>query len=184
LKIYTKTGDKGSTGLIGGARVGKDHIVIECVGALDELNSSIGLVCTLSSGLPMDFLLERVQSLVFEVGSEIASPEEHVRSQLAALGTIVGDLERSMDIQVSMLPELRNFVLPGGTELAGRLHFARCMARSAERRIVLYSKQTPVRPELLAFLNRLSDWLFVAARTANHEAGMPEPVWMKETEES
>ena len=181
MKIYTKTGDEGQTGLIGGARIDKDDPAVEAFGALDELNSAIGLVRARSSESPLDFLLERLQRLVFEVGAEVASPPDHVRSQEAALGTIVTDLERSMDIQESMLPELKNFVLPGGSELGARLHWARCMARRAERRIVALGKSKELRPELLVFLNRLSDWMFLAARTANHESGLPEPVWNKDT---
>lgn len=180
MKIYTRTGDDGSTGLIGGSRVEKDAVVIEAVGTLDELNSSIGSVRTLTAEWPLEFLLERIQRIVFEVGSEIASPEEHARSQQATLGNIVEVLERSMDVQTKMLPELKNFILPGGTELASRIHWARCLARRAERQIVLLSRQVSVRSELLVFLNRLSDWLFIAARTANHDSGLPEPIWIKE----
>ena len=180
MKIYTRTGDTGSTGLIGGARVDKDDDVVEAIGALDELNSAIGLVRNLTSDWPLEFLLERIQNIVFEVGAEVASPAEHIRAQRATLGNIVEVLERSMDVQTQMLPELKNFVLPGGSELASRLHWARCMARRAERQIVLFRRKVPVRAELMEFLNRLSDWLFIAARTANHEMGLPEPVWIKE----
>lgn len=180
MKIYTKTGDNGTTGLIGGSRVDKDDVTVEAFGALDELNSSIGLVRAKSSDWPLDFLLEKIQKLVFELGAEVASPPEHARAQQATLGTIVNDLERSMDIQTALLPELKNFVLPGGGELGARLHWARCMTRRAERRLVELGRSKEIRPELLVFLNRLSDWLFLAARTANHESGLPEPVWNKE----
>lgn len=183
MKIYTKTGDDGSTGVIGGARLTKDDLAIECFGALDELNSAIGHVRVVSGEWPLDLLLQRIQRLVFEVGSEVASPAEHKRSQAAVLGSIVTDLERSMDMQEAMLPKLSHFILPGGSELGSRLHLARVQCRRAERRIVALSKVQGLRHELLEFVNRLSDWLFMAARTANHEARVSETVWIKENEE-
>lgn len=180
MRIYTRTGDDGTTGLIGGGRVDKDDLAIEVFGALDELNCAVGLARVHGSGWPLDMLLERVQRLIFEVGSEIASPVGHKQSQTANLGTVVSDLERSIDLQVKMLPQLQHFVLPGGCELAARLHVARVLCRRAERRLVGLGKSKDVRPELIEFVNRLSDWLFVAARTANHEFGADEPVWIKE----
>lgn len=180
MKIYTRTGDDGTTGLIGGRRVDKDDLVVEACGALDELNAAIGLVRTVSGGWPLDLLLERVQGLVFEVGAETASEEGRPHACTAELVTIDQDLERSIDIQQSMLPKLTRFILPGGSEVGARLHFARTVCRAAERRMVALARQKPVRQEILTFLNRLSDWMFVAARTANHEAGRPEHEWQKE----
>lgn len=180
MNIYTKTGDSGTTGLIGGRRVPKDDVVIEMVGALDELNAAIGSVRTLTEDWPLEFLLEKSQRLVFEIGSEVASCSEGVEPRVAELRNIVENLERSIDLQTRMLPELKNFVLPGGCELAARLHWARCMARRAERQFVRFSREFKARNELLVFLNRLSDWLFVAARTANQDAGLDEPIWTKE----
>lgn len=180
VKIYTKTGDDGTTGLIGGSRTSKDSRRIECIGRLDELNSAIGYVRVLTRELPFEFLLTRVQNVLFEIGSEVASPGEHARSQQATIGTIIEDLERSIDVQTRMLPELQNFILPGGCELSARLHLARCGTRAAERELIRFSQEEQVRPELLAFLNRLSDWLFVCARSANHDSGTIEPIWTKE----
>lgn len=184
MKIYTRTGDDGTTGLIGGSRVGKDDIRIEAVGALDDLNAQVGLARSVAGESPLDFLLERIQNAVFEIGSEIASPDGHARSQRAHLGNIVESLERSIDSQTLMLPELRNFVLPGGSEFASRLHVSRVRAREAERRVYALHRSSPVRTELMEFLNRLSDWMFVAARTANHDAGVTEPIWIKEGQEA
>lgn len=183
MKIYTRTGDSGTTGLIGGKRVDKDDLRIEAVGALDDLNAHLGLARSAANESPLDFLLERLQKAVFEVGSELASPDEHARSQEANLQGVVPALERSIDSQTSMLPELKNFILPGGSEFACRLHVARCKVREAERRLVSLNKMDPVRAELLEFLNRLSDWMFVASRTANHDAGVTEPIWIKEDSE-
>lgn len=183
MKIYTKTGDRGTTGLIGGRRVDKDDLRIEAVGALDELNAHLGFARSGAGGSPLDFLLERLQKAVFEVGAEVASPDEHARSHQADLDRVVTALERSIDSQTAMLPELRNFILPGGSEFSSRLHLARSSAREAERRLVSLNKQDPVRAELLEFLNRLSDWMFVAARTANLDAGVTEPIWTKEDSE-
>ena len=180
MKIYTRTGDDGTTGLIGGLRVEKDSPMIELVGALDELNTALGHVRVMTSDSPLDFLLTRLQAIVFEIGAEVSSPHEHRQSHTARLGSIVESLERSIDMQWQLLPDLKNFVLPGGCELASRLHWARCLCRRAERQIVLFARDSSVRPELLAVLNRLSDWLFVAARSANHDLGFDEPVWSKE----
>lgn len=176
MKIYTRTGDDGTTGLIGGARTKKDDSLIEALGALDELNAAIGLARVVSTEWPLDLLLGRIQQAVFEIGAEVASPSEHRMSQRAALGPLLEDLERSIDIQEAVLPKLAKFVLPGGCELGARLHFSRTVCRRAERRLVGLG----LRPELLAAVNRLSDWLFVAARTANHDSGRPEPTWSKE----
>lgn len=180
MKIYTKTGDDGSTGLIGGERTSKSSERIECVGCLDELNSTIGFARVLTKESPFEFLLTKIQNVIFEVGAEMASPGNHARSHEANLGTIIDDLERSIDLQARILPELRFFVLPGGSELAARLHLARCSARVAERRLIGFSEQQPVRSELIIFLNRLSDWLFMCARSANHDSGTLEPIWSKE----
>lgn len=181
MKIYTRTGDEGTTGLIGGSRVSKSDAAIECFGSLDELNTVLGLVRSNAQGWMLDLLLERIQRVVFEIGSEVASPADHRMSQTASLGTIVEDLERSIDVQEALLPELTQFILPGGSELGSRLHLARVFCRRAERRMVALNEIQHVRPELLVFINRLSDWLFVAARTANHDAGRPEAVWTKES---
>lgn len=180
MKIYTKTGDTGTTGLIGGERVSKHELAIECFGSLDELNSMLGHTRAAGQEWMLDILMDRIQRAVFEIGSEVASPQSHRQSQRAELGTIVADLERSIDVQEALLPKLANFVLPGGSELASRLHLSRVFCRRAERRLVALAADQSVRPELLSFLNRLSDWLFVAARTANHDAGRTETVWTKD----
>lgn len=180
MRIYTRTGDDGTTGLVGARRTSKDDAVIEAIGTIDELNSAIGFVRAISADSPLDFMLERLQNTLFEIGAEVASDGSSRQSHQAGLVDKVEALERSMDSQNKLLPELREFVLPGGSELAARLHLARTAARLAERRLVAYSRISPVRSELLAFLNRLSDWMFVAARTANNEACLPDVVWIKE----
>lgn len=180
MRIYTKTGDKGDTGLIGGSRVSKADPVIEAVGGLDELNSALGLARLYSGGSELDPLLERAQRVVFEVGSEVACPSDGRFDVRAFLGTIVEDLELSIDAQDERLPKLTQFILPGGGALAVHIHAARSACRSAERRLVALSEDRPVRNDLIVFVNRLSDWLFTAARTANLNEGKSETVWYKE----
>ncbi|MBS1721652.1 MAG: cob(I)yrinic acid a,c-diamide adenosyltransferase [Armatimonadetes bacterium] len=179
MKIYTKTGDDGTTGLIGGSRATKADPLIGCVGSLDELNAALGWLRVVTKEWPLDFFLARIQNLLFEVGAEIASPDGHKQSHKANLGTITEDLERSIDMQSKILPELKQFILPGGSEMAARVHLVRASCRRAERKVVSLSEARPVRAEILAFLNRLSDWLFIAARTANADSGYAEPVWTK-----
>jgi cob(I)alamin adenosyltransferase len=179
LRIYTKTGDKGETGLIGGSRVSKSDPVIEAVGGLDELNSALGLARLYSAETEFDALLERAQRVVFEVGSEVACPPDGRFDVRAALGGVVEALEQSIDDQDARLPKLTQFILPGGGALAVHLHAARSTCRSAERRLVALGHERPIRGELIVFVNRLSDWLFTAARTANLNEGRAETVWYK-----
>jgi cob(I)alamin adenosyltransferase len=178
MKIYTKTGDDGSTGLLGGSRVRKDDARIDCYGIIDELNAMIGWAAT---GAPeaLGVLLRGVQSDLFVIGSHLAVPDgAAVPASVPSLDEAsIAKLEMQIDAAVAQLPELRSFILPGGCELAGRLHVARTVCRRAERRIVGFSLDRPVSPVILTYLNRLSDWLFVQARRANHLAGVADIPW-------
>jgi len=180
VKIYTKTGDKGQTGLVGGGRVEKDSLRIQAIGEVDELNAAIGVArCYGSGGLA----LAKIQNWLFDLGAELATPEG-TRFQNAALADEhVKWLEQSIDKQTSELPALKNFILPAGTELAAALHYARCVCRRAERSALALQREEPVREVVLVFLNRLSDWLFVSARTANRLAGVQDVEWKKSEEE-
>ena len=149
MKIYTKSGDQGQTGLIGGNRVSKDDLRIETFGTLDELNCFVGWARLAGRDWPLDIFLGRIQNVLFELGSEIASQPESKQSVVAELGTIVEDMERSIDIQTTLLPELKRFVIPGGSELAARLHICRTIARRAERSVVKLSRQQIVRTEII-----------------------------------
>lgn len=190
MKIYTKTGDGGETGLFGGPRVSKDDARIEACGAVDELNALLGTIRAAGregwaedGWLPAMGEIERhlanVQAQLFAVGAELAAPPgAATRSGLPPIEPAwVEELERQIDAWEAVLQPLRHFILPGGTPLAASLHHARAVARRAERRVVGLHRRSPVSPAVLAYLNRLADFLFVAARAANHAQGMAEPVW-------
>lgn len=180
MKVYTKTGDNGTTGLVGGARASKADLRIQALGDLDEANCHLGLLRATRLSETMDTLVARAQARLFETGSEVASIEGARVSYSAELGSIVEDLEGSMDEMEGTLEPLRQFVLPGGSPAGAQAHLARAVCRRAERSLVALSGTTPVRGDLLRFLNRLSDWLFVAARTLNRRDGCTETAWAKE----
>jgi cob(I)alamin adenosyltransferase len=178
LKIYTKTGDTGQTGLVGGGRTSKASVRVEAIGCVDELNSTIGLVRVVGTDdEAIESLLEAIQSRLFDIGGEVASPPSTARRVENLSSDQIKELEASIDVQTAALPELRNFILPGGSELAARLHLARAVCRRAERAVLALHKQEPQRGEILMYLNRLSDWLFVAARTANRLEGVEDVAW-------
>ncbi len=179
MKIYTGQGDEGETGLYGGKRVSKDSLIIEAIGALDELNASVG-VCRIYAKKNKDLedWLERIQYWIFEVGAEICTPKENPSFKKSVSVDQIKELECSMDDQESSLPSLKNFILPGGSDLAAYLHLARTICRRAERRILQLCKKENVRPEILIFLNRLSDWLFIFARVANIRFEEEDILWI------
>lgn len=177
MKIYTKTGDAGETGLIGGLRVAKTTPRISAIGDIDELNAVIGLARIESRSFVIDEVLARIQNWLFEAGAEVASPGEE-RFETISL-EFVGQLERSMDDMNADLPDLTNFILPGGSELAARLHVARSVCRRAERTVLELNSVEPVREEVRILLNRLADWLFVAARLANKLNSVQDVSWKR-----
>ncbi|HEY0007126.1 MAG TPA: cob(I)yrinic acid a,c-diamide adenosyltransferase [Tepidisphaeraceae bacterium] len=179
MKIYTKTGDDGTTGLIGGDRVRKDDLRLNCYGTVDELNASLGVVMV-TAGEELRTSLALVQSELFVIGSYLAAPENDPTAQkyLPPLDEgMIGRLEMQIDSAEAALPPLKNFILPGGTETASRLHVARTVCRRAERLIVGFSMDRPVHGVIVTYLNRLSDWLFVQARLANFDAGVEDVPW-------
>jgi cob(I)alamin adenosyltransferase len=179
MKIYTKTGDDGSTGLIGGQRVSKSDARIDCTGSVDELNAFIGLAAI---GAPQQQAgkLRLVQNELFIIGSHLGTAEAQPPSTLPAFEeSSISRLEMEIDSAESQLPPLRNFILPGGTETSARLHIARTVCRRAERVLVSFSHDRPVPHGVLTYLNRLSDWLFVQARWANHAAGVEDVIWTR-----
>jgi cob(I)alamin adenosyltransferase len=180
MKIYTKTGDEGETGLYGGARVSKASMRVEAYGEVDELNSALGWARVCVSDAELDGVLDQVQNDLFEVGAELGSTAE--RKQKGSMPLIeepqVRALERAIDKYEEGPPPLTSFVLPGGSEGAARFHLARCICRRAERALVQLGGQEAVRGELFRYLNRLSDLLFVLARHANHQAGVPDIPWV------
>lgn len=179
VRIYTRTGDGGTTALFGGDRVSKDDARVEAYGTVDEVNAAIGLARAACGDQDLDRRLARIQQELFELGADLADPRA---GQDPGRRWRLGDeqvrtLESEIDAFSEETPPLRRFILPGGGELGARLHLARTVARRAERRVVTLARGGQVNPAAIRYLNRLSDWLFAAARAANHRAGAPEVTW-------
>lgn len=180
FKIYTKTGDKGSTSLIGGVRVAKNHVRIESYGTVDELNSYLGMVSDMASNEQVTEWLREVQDRLFTIGSALAtSPDKEVKMKLPDLhDEDVTWLEQRIDEMNDVLPEMRSFILPGGGVAASTAHVARCVCRRAERICVGMQQNNEEVPDLIIrYLNRLSDFLFVVARYIVHLNGAQEIPW-------
>ncbi len=196
-RVYTRTGDRGDTGLVGGHRIGKDDLRIECYGTVDELNATIGLarIHTQAPAMPtaaaaaeadalrgLDAILGRIQNELFNLGSTLATRAEDLRpTQPIIRAEHISRLEQELDQFNDELPELRSFVLPGGGSLGAALHLARTVCRRAERLTVALSRRDTVPPEAVQYLNRLSDALFVFARHAARITGAAEILWQPET---
>jgi len=181
MKIYTRTGDDGTTGLFGGGRVGKDDPRIECYGTIDELNAALGVAACVAPA-PTAEQLQQIQHDLFTIGAHLATPPESPSAARLPLldETMVSRLEMQIDSADVHLQPLREFILPGGVEAAARLHVARTICRRAERLLTRLALDRPgINPLILVYLNRLSDHLFVAARLANHLAGAPDIAWRK-----
>lgn len=178
MKIYTRTGDKGQTGLVGGARISKTSARIAAIGEVDELNAALGVAVASRLDEDLEAELEWVQNRLFDIGSELAAPEHREGLPLLAEED-VDRVERSIDRLTSTLPPLRQFILPGGTPQSAALHLARGICRRAERTAFSLAREEPVRAEVLQYLNRLADWLFVAARTANNRQNVTDIAWKK-----
>jgi cob(I)alamin adenosyltransferase len=178
FKIYTKTGDAGQTSLIGGVRVPKYHLRIESYGTVDELNSYIGLVKESITDIHVKNILYEIQDRLFTVGSVLASDPEKSKMKIPDLHEEdVTLLETEMDAMDLVLPELNNFILPGGNIAASYCHVARCVCRRAERLVVHLQTESEV-PQIIAiYLNRLSDFLFMLSRKIVHDAGAIETPW-------
>lgn len=179
FRIYTKTGDKGDTGLFGGGRVRKDDARVEAYGTVDELNAVLGLAAATTDDAQIRGWLGRIQSELFVLGSELATPDPaHVKKQVVPLDTAtIAHWEEVIDAVDAELPPLTHFILPGGVPAAAHLHLARTVCRRAERRVLTFAAGAELRPACVAYLNRLSDLLFVLARLVNHRAGTQEPIW-------
>lgn len=177
MKIYTKSGDDGTTGLYGGDRVSKTGLRIQAIGEIDELNAVVGVARTHSKGDSLDPLLARIQDWLFDLGAELACPPggKFQVAKISERHALI--LEESMDAQAQALPELKAFILPGGSSLAAHLHLARSVCRRAERAVLELHGETPIRESVRVFLNRLSDWLFVSSRTANQSRNVNDIAW-------
>lgn len=181
MSIYTKSGDKGETGLLGGRRVSKSDPRIEAIGAVDELNAHMGMLATLS--LAKDEILKQVQDDLFTLGAQLADPDRQPDSKQPAVNqpgieaTHVKYLEQRIDELEAKLPPLKQFILPGGTPFASHAHMARAVCRRAERSVVALHKKTPIGPHTIEYLNRLSDLLFMLAREEMHDKKIKEIPW-------
>ena len=193
MKIYTRTGDDGTTGLFGGGRVSKSSLRVEAYGTVDEANATIGRARvwlrtwggSVAPAHEIDAVLAPIQSDLFTLGSELATPADK-DGKLALRTKLIEDadctrLETAIDAAEEGLAPLKSFVLPGGTAAAAELHVARCVVRRAERLVVALAAEESVRGPLVVYLNRLSDLLFTLARRANHLAGEPDVPWVPST---
>jgi cob(I)alamin adenosyltransferase len=177
-RIYTKTGDSGETGLGDGSRISKASLRIAAIGAVDEANSAIGIAKQDADG-DSDAMLARIQNDLFDLGADLAAPEDGRKAEgrLRIAGAQVERLEREIDAMNEKLAPLTSFILPGGTALAAHLHLARAITRRAEAAMVTLAAQEAINEAALRYINRLSDHLFVMARTAN-DGGMGDVLWI------
>jgi cob(I)alamin adenosyltransferase len=181
MKIYTKTGDAGDTGLFGGGRVPKDHPRVEAYGDVDELNAVIGMARAIEAMPRIDELLVPIQRDLFAIGALLATPDREKMRQHLTKARVdedrVAELERAIDDGDAELEPLRSFIVPGGSPKAAVLHVARTVCRRAERRVVSLQSDTEMPAVVVIYLNRLSDLLFTLARIANTRAGVGEVTW-------
>lgn len=182
MKIYTKTGDRGETSLLGGARVVKNHIRVAAYGDVDETSAAVGVARTTAPDALAGELLAAIQRDLFTIGAALAAPQpEKLPDRQAAKSVIsaerIAALEAEIDAADMELPPLKAFVLPGGTPKAAALHLARTVCRRAERRVVHLAQEETVPDDVVVYLNRLSDLLFTLARLANHRAGVADLSW-------
>jgi len=183
MKIYTKTGDQGNTSLYDGSKVRKDHLLLECIGELDELNSELGCVLTClddSFGIIVP-LVRRTQSSLFDLGALIAHPNHPEKKNLTfdENGLLTNELEFVIDEMTSHLPKLSNFILPGGNQTMAFIHKARTVCRRVERRMVSLRTDFVMDPACYVYINRLSDFLFTLARYAGHLHQVPEVIYTR-----
>jgi cob(I)alamin adenosyltransferase len=181
MTIYTRTGDLGETGLFGGPRVGKDMGRVEVCGAVDELNTVLGLARSESVTEEIDGMLLRIQNELFDVGAELSSPDPVASGTRTVTQGHVRTIEADVDRIEKRLEPLKQFILPGGTRAAAHLHHARAVCRRAERRLatLIRHSEESISRDLMAYMNRLSDLLFVLARAANAAADQPDILWRK-----
>jgi cob(I)alamin adenosyltransferase len=177
MKIYTKTGDRGETGLFGGPRVRKDDPRIAAIGDVDELNACLGLIRCEPVDPRIDQLLATIQNELFDLGAELASPDPERVGTRNVTAAQTARLEAAIDEYDAQLPPLEAFILPGGVRAAALLHLARTVCRRAERRVVTLARETTIADDVVVYLNRLSDLLFELARTVNRIAGRQDVPW-------
>lgn len=178
MKIYTRTGDDGTTSLFSGGRVSKHHLRVEAYGTVDELNSAIGLARALQPHPHTAAWLETVQNHLFHLGADLSTPLDAKAEWVVRMDADkIAWLEETVDRLTADLPALKHFILPGGAPAAAQIHVARTVCRRAERLAVALQEQVELGPHVIVYLNRLSDFLFTLARWENLQAGIPEEQW-------
>lgn len=182
MKIYTKTGDDGTTGLVGGSRVKKYDIRLEAYGTVDELNATLGVLRSMPVAETDKLLIIEIQNKLFNIGSRLASDEkgEAYTANLAITDANIELLEKAIDRFEKDLPELAHFILPGGEPVSAQCHVARTVCRRAERRVLEFADKMPTHINTVKYLNRLSDFLFVLSRKTAMENGVAETTWKKD----
>ena len=184
MRIYTRTGDQGQTGLFGGERVSKAHLRLQAYGTLDELNSVLGVLqLKVTAGTGTRVLLQRIQQDLFGLGAILATPSDQadrLQTRMAHPTWPLETMEQDIDRLAALAPPMKSFVLPGGTEGAAFAHLARTVCRRAEREIVALGEAVAIPPEVFAYVNRLSDWLFALARAENAVNGRADVEWKPE----
>ena len=181
MKLYTRRGDDGTTQLFGGQRVDKDNLRVETNGCVDELNSAVGLARCACAHEQLTVILRDVQNRLFELGADLATPDDQAPALLRIAGSHIETVEGQIDAVCQPLPELQSFVVPGGGDLAARLHLARTVCRRAERLAVKLAREQTANPHALIYLNRLSDLLFAMARRANQLEQIEDIPWTGRT---
>ena len=185
MQIYTRTGDDGTTGLIGGSRIKKYDLRLEAYGTIDELNSYVGLIRSLQHDEHADEILNKIQRKLFVIGAHLASDDSTIliKKQLPWGDADIELLEHEMDQMFTVLPRLNNFILPGGCQATSVCHIARTVCRRAERRIVELAEKSEVDSKLIKYINRLSDYLFVLSRKISFDQKAAETLWSPEVNE-
>ena len=178
MKIYTKTGDKGATSLFGGIRVPKNNIRIEAYGTVDELNASLGVVISENVSESVKKDIKKIQNDLFIVGGDLATPLSETKVKIPrTTEAMITFLEKEIDLYDSKIEELKSFILPGGVKTSSFLHLSRTICRRAERRVVELADMEQINTEIVKYLNRLSDLLFIFARFENFNSGVPDIEW-------
>ncbi|MFO8172816.1 MAG: cob(I)yrinic acid a,c-diamide adenosyltransferase [Longimicrobiales bacterium] len=184
MKIYTRSGDKGETGLFGGGRVPKSHVRVDAYGVVDELNATLGVAAATVADGEIGVRLQRVQQDLFNLGASLATPGAEDASAKPATPPLpvkrIQEMEAWIDAATEETPPLRAFILPGGSRGSAALHLSRTVCRRAERAVVRLSSEEPLDPDVIRYLNRLSDLLFSLARLENHRAGVSDVLWRKD----
>ncbi|MDR1004334.1 MAG: cob(I)yrinic acid a,c-diamide adenosyltransferase [Prevotellaceae bacterium] len=177
MKVYTKTGDRGTTSLVGGARVSKTHVRLEAYGTVDELNAQLGVLVTLLTDEPDRQFVQRIQHKLFSAGAYLATDTSTTTLRASIVPDDVQQMELEIDRLDALLPPLHAFVLPGGSAAAATAHVCRTVCRRAERRILALAETATISADLLAYVNRLSDYLFVLSRKCNQDTKKDEIFW-------